>query len=484
MADGLAELVLGALLATGGGSRSGSCADRELSGWKRTGRACMWRSSGGAAGSGRSAPDGVSAASGSEEGGEGGGSDEAGGPGEASKGGTSGGGAGGSTPTCNPCANGFACSTTTCKTTCSADADCLSDHFCSSGECRLDAVQVSIGESHACLLLADKTVSCWGKNDQGQLGNASSSASATPVQVKFLTDVQSIAVGGGITFALLNDGTVVFWGTRATAYNSLAGVTTVAYQYPTPLEGLSAVKQIAAGDRGNGCALLTDGTVRCWGLNDWGQLGNGTGDFSAGPVVVSGINGATGIDFGYSFACAQTASAVQCWGDNIRGNLGNFPDALSNTPQTVSGLSGTVSKLRTGDSFGCVLQMNGAIQCWGDNSDGQLGNGTSGTTEKTPVTVSAIPNAIDITAATLHTCALLSAGTVRCWGENYAGQIGTGNKNSPVTTPTTVQGISGASAIAAGSRTTCATLSNGSVKCWGRIVGDDSTDYASATTVW
>ena len=481
-------------------------------------------SSSGASGSGEGGTGGESAAPGSEEAGEagrsgeageGGRATEAGGSGEAGEGGTSGvpsggssaggtanggmpaggagaggvvssggGGSAGAPPACNPCAKGFACSTTTCKTTCSADADCLSDHFCSSGECRLDAVQVSIGSSHACMLLADKTVNCWGKNELGQLGNASPSASAAPVPVKFLTDVQSIAVGGGITFALLNDGRVVFWGMRPTAYNTATGATGVAYQYPTPVEGLSGVKQIAAGARGNGCALLADGSVRCWGLNDWGQLGNGTSDFSIGPVVVSGVNGATAIDFGYAFVCAQTPSAVQCWGDNIHGNLGNHPDSLSNTPQTISGLSGTVSKLRTGDSFGCALMTNGTIQCWGDNSSGQLGNGTSGTGEKIPVTVSTIPNVTDITAATTHACALLSGGTVRCWGGNYDGQVGNGNNNSPITSPTAVQGISGAIAIAAGGYTSCAIASNGSVKCWGRVVEEDSTDYLGATTIW
>jgi alpha-tubulin suppressor-like RCC1 family protein len=398
-----------------------------------------------------------------------------------------GGGAGGGAPTCNACANGFACSTTTCKTTCTADTDCLADRFCSSGQCRLDAVQVSIGSSHACILLADKTVSCWGKNDRSQLGTASSSASATPVQVKFLENVQFIAVGDGVTLALRGDGTVVFWGTRYTAFNASIGqYTTVASQYPTLLEGLSAVKQIAAGARSNGCAALADGSVRCWGLNEMGQLGNGTYDFSVSPVVVSGVSGATGMGFGYAFACAQTSSAMKCWGNNFGGQLGSYADSVSNTPQTIAGLSGTVSKLRTGDSSACVLMTNGTIQCWGANDSGQLGNGTSGTTEKIPVTVSAIPGVTDLSLGAVHTCALLTGGTVRCWGQNYDGQVGNGNKTSPITTPATVQGISGAIAVAAGSYTTCTTLTNGSVKCFGRIVGADSTDdhYVGAATVW
>jgi len=320
---------------------------------------------------------------------------------------------------------------------------------------------VSVGSSHACVLLADKTVSCWGKNDQGQLGNASSSPSVMPVQVKFLSDVQAVAVGGGITLALLNDGTVVFWGTRYTAYAN--GVyTSIVYQYPTQLEGLSGVKQIAAGGRGNGCALLADGSARCWGINDWGQLGNGTGDFSAGPVVVSGVSAATGIGFGYSAACAQTPNAIKCWGDNLSGNLGSYPNSLSNTPQTIAGLSGTVSKLRIADGLGCALMTNGSIQCWGANSGGQLGN---------PVTVPAIPGAADL-AIGPGTCALVKDGTVRCWG------------SSGVTVPTTVAGISEASALGAGGSTACTILTSGSVKCWGRIVGNDSTDYAGLITVW
>ena len=330
-------------------------------------------------------------------------------------------------------------------------------------------------------------MSCWGKNDSSQLGTASPSDSATPVQVKFLSDVQSIAVGGGLTLALLQDGTVAFWGTRYTAYNLGTGqFTTVVSQYPTPLEGLSTVKQIAAGARGNGCVLLADGSVRCWGPNEMGQLGDGTYDLSAKPVAVSGVNGATAIDFGYAFACAQTPSAVKCWGNNFNGQLGSYTDSIANTPQAIVGLSGTVTKLRTGDGFGCVLMANGSIQCWGDNGSGQLGNGTSGTVEKAPVTVSALPGVTDLTTGTSHTCALLSGGTVRCWGANFSGEIGSGNMVSPVTTPTAAQGISSAVAVAVGSYTTCAILGNGSVKCWGRIVGADSADahYATATTVW
>lgn len=447
--------------------------------------------SAGASGSERSGAGGVPGASGAEEAGGSGEAGEGGMSGAASggtsaagtanggaanggagagAGGVSGGGgagagagAGGAPVTCNACANGFACSTTTCKTTCSVDADCLGDHFCSSGQCRLDAVQVSIGKSHACVLLADKTVSCWGKNDLRQLGTASAADSATPVPVKFLPGAQSVTAGDGNTLALLHDGTVVFWGKRYTAYSN--GVySEVVYQYPTALEGLSAVKQIAAGGRSNGCATLADGSVRCWGINDWGQLGNGTWDFSAGPVVVSGVNDAVSIGFGYSFACAQTPGAVKCWGDNLNGHLGNFPNSISTTPQAIAGLSGTVSKLRIGGDASCVLMTSGSIQCWGV---------VNGATEATPVTVSAIPGVTDLT----DSCALLSGGTVRCWG--YID----GNTTGSVTAPTTVQGISGAVAIAAGGRTTCAILSNGSVKCWGNIIGD-STDYAGPTTVW
>ena len=422
---------------------------------------------------------------GSTNGGAGAGGKAGGGSGSGGAAAGAGGGSAGAPPTCNACANGFACSTTTCKTTCSVDSDCLGDHFCSSGQCRLDAVQVSIGYSHACVLLADKTVSCWGSNQQSQLGSASAADSATPVPVKFLSNVQAIAVGDALTFALLNDGTVVYWGTRITKYEpSTNQYTTVASQYPTPLDGLSAVKTIAAGGRGNGCATLADGSARCWNFNDMGQLGNGTYNFSVDPVVVSGVSGATSIDFGYAFACAQSTSAVKCWGNNFDGNLGSFADTTSNTPQTITGLTGTVSKLRTGDSFGCVLMTNGSMQCWGANGDGQLGNGTSGTKATTPVTVTAVPNVADLQAGTTHTCALQSGGTVRCWGQNYDGQIGNGNKNSPVTMPTAVTGITGAIALGVGSYTSCVILTNGSVKCWGRIVGESSNDYSGATTVW
>ena len=207
---------------------------------------------------------------------------------------------------------------------------------------------MSIGYSHACILLADKTVSCWGSNQQSQLGTASASDSATPVQVKFLANVQSIAVGDGLTFALLDDGTVVYWGTRITKYDSTTGLMTVVEsQYPTQLEGLSAVKVIAAGGGGNSCVTLADGSARCWNFNDMGQLGNGTYNFSVDPVVVSGVNGATGIDFGYAFACATSPGAVKCWGNNFNGNVGTSPSV--NTTFNISTLAQR-DRSRHGDS--------------------------------------------------------------------------------------------------------------------------------------
>jgi alpha-tubulin suppressor-like RCC1 family protein len=259
---------------------------------------------------------------------------------------------------------------------------------------------------------------------------------------------------------------------------------------PVAVTGLSAsVESIAAGESET-CALLAGGSVACWGTNESGQLGDGSSSgpdlcdntpCSTTPVVVSGLSGAIAIATNGNAACAVLSSgAVECWGSNIYGELGNGsvasgnPGGASSVPLVVSGLTGATA-VAVGGYHACALLLDGTIQCWGYNVYGQLGDGS--TTDSTaPVPVSNVTGAVAIAAGTYNTCALLADGTVVCWGDNASGNLGLGTSIGPqtcsndtpcATTPVKVPDLSGVTAIAAGDDSTCALLSDGTVRCWG-----------------
>ncbi len=342
------------------------------------------------------------------------------------------------------------------------------------------AKQVSAGGAHTCALTSSGGVKCWGGNSAGQLGNGNTTKSLTPVDVTGLSSgASTVAAGGGHTCALTASGGIKCWGSNSPG-GQLGNGTPSNSTTPVDVTGLSSgVTAVAAGN-GHTCALTTSGGVKCWGLNMHGQVGNGTTAEAFTPMDVTGLSsGVTAIAAGYSHTCAITSSGgVKCWGYN-GGRLGTGTntgpevcrsiDPCSTTPVDVTGLSSGVSAIAAGEFHTCALLSSGGVKCWGYSDEGQVGNGTTGS-NPAPVDVTGLSSGVSaITTLGRHTCALTTSGGVKCWGSNGSGQLGIGTTTTTKsTTPVDVTGLSsGVSAITAGDSHTCALLSSGGVKCWG-----------------
>jgi alpha-tubulin suppressor-like RCC1 family protein len=333
------------------------------------------------------------------------------------------------------------------------------------------SVRISAGTRHTCQVKEDGAVRCWGANDQGQLGNGSTTGGRTPVPVLVSGVVNAVAVvaGDAQTCALLAGGTVRCWGDNR--FGQLGDGSTVDRLTPVAVSGVVNAVAIAAGAF-HTCALLADGTARCWGNNGSGELGDGTTTDKLTPVPVSGLATAVAISAGFYHTCALLANgAVRCWGNNDFGELGirSF-GGKQLTPVVVTGLSNAVA-LAADAVHTCALLADGTARCWGsNNTNGALGDGTT-VDRSSPVTVSGLTNAVAIAAGVSHTCALLADGSAKCWGHNNEGQIGDGSigvsRLTPVPVAPPFNVLTNAVAITAGSAHTCALLADGSAKCWG-----------------
>ncbi|WP_338796768.1 IPTL-CTERM sorting domain-containing protein [Acidovorax sp. DW039] len=351
---------------------------------------------------------------------------------------------------------------------------------------REEVKQVASGAEHTCGVTVNGAVYCWGKNDSGQLGNGSSNASSMPIAVSGLSQgVLSIVVGSNHTCALMAGGTVSCWG-----YNGNGqlgdGTNSNFSSVPKSVQGLSEAVQSLAAGYAHTCALTTSGKVFCWGANPYGQLGDGTLNFSNAPVAVASL-GATvqSIAAGYFQTCAVTnAGAAHCWGANFYGQLGNGTDHNnSSVPVPVSGLGSGVQEIVAGSEYTCAVTTSGAVYCWGRNDIGQLGNGTSAASN-VPVAVPTLSSGVQrISAGTTHTCARTSLAELYCWGDNTLGQLGIGSNTS--STPALITRLgTGVDSVSAGSSHTCALTVSKTIYCWGYNgngqLGDGSTTNRSA----
>jgi alpha-tubulin suppressor-like RCC1 family protein len=277
--------------------------------------------------------------------------------------------------------------------------------------------ELAAGTYHSCAVDSGGAVKCWGSNGYGQLGDGTTTSRATPVTAG---DLES---------------------------------------------GIVAVQAGSV----HTCALTGAGTVKCWGDNQYGQLGDGTTTERHSPVDVVGVGGVVALALGSAHTCALTAAgAVRCWGFNGYGALGDGTTADRNTAVEPIGLSAGVSQVTAGASHTCALQSDGSVTCWGGNTEGEAGDGTVGSPRVQPLLSSVTGvTAVTISAGLRHTCALTTDGGLKCWGGNSFGQLGDGSTTDRPTPVDVLSLTSDVAQVAGGLYHTCAVTLSGHAWCWG-----------------
>lgn len=285
------------------------------------------------------------------------------------------------------------------------------------------------------------------------------------------SNIKQVALGATHTCALTNDGRVLCWGSEQVGQLGDGTMQYSSITEPTLVLGLGGVAEIELGHAFS-CALGNNSNVSCWGSNEHGQIGDGTTSTRTTPTEIPGLSGVTEIGLGGAHACAviQTSGEMKCWGLNEDGQLGNGTTTTAKTPVSVPGLS-KIARISLGGSHTCAIDSRGSLYCWGFNKYGQVGDGTTNN-RNTPVVVHT--GVKDVALGHLHTCAIKTDNSLLCWGINAAGQVGvdTSDKcaeNTPCArSPTEVSGIKNVSSVSLGTGHTCALEQDGDLWCWGR----------------
>ena len=328
---------------------------------------------------------------------------------------------------------------------------------------------------------------CWGENTYGQLGNGTTTNSATPVLVSGGYTWSSIATADdtqpgdnvATTCGITTGGAAYCWG--ANTYGNVGDNTTTQRTTPTLVSGGYTWAEISVGDV-SVCGVTTTNVGYCWGANWQGSLGDGTSTDRNVPTAVSGAHSWSSITNDFAGSCGVTTSgAGYCWGYNSNGQIGNGNTSSANTPQAVSG-GYTWASITKGEQDSCGVTTAGVGYCWGRNLEGNLGDGTT--------TDSNVPSAVaggyvwsSITTGDLNTCGLTTTGAGYCWGANFRGEVGDGT-TSQRSVPTALAGGLTFSTIVVGDDyatddTNCGITPGGIEYCWGyngqSQVGDGTT---------
>jgi alpha-tubulin suppressor-like RCC1 family protein len=361
--------------------------------------------------------------------------------------------------------------------------------------------QLVSGEYHTCALTNAGNVYCWGSNVDGQLGNGTNTKSLTPVEVLNpagtapLSGIVALSAGQAFACALTGTGSVYCWGADQSGQLGNGTTNDNGVNLPVQVIGLTNAVTIASGHY-HTCAVTTAGAAMCWGDNDEGELGTQETNTDT-PMQVTGLtSGVADVTAGSYFSCAvMTDSSAMCWGINALGagpsTSGSFTPVSVLNPAGTAPLTGAL-EVNGGYADACAIMTDQSALCWGENQDGEIGNGND-VNQTLPVQVtsvgssSALSNVTQIAPGEYFTCVMVSSGAIQCAGTNGFGQLSDGN----FTSEETWQAASGLTGIpidlVAGFDQACVVLPTGGVSCWGSDIngqlGNDSTNNSDVPVI-
>jgi alpha-tubulin suppressor-like RCC1 family protein len=330
-----------------------------------------------------------------------------------------------------------------------------------------DVVDIGVGYTHACAVRMGGELVCWGSNTCGELGvilPMDGDRTTRPIVV-LSSGVRQIAAGWDYTCALMESGGVQCWGDNLSG--QLGDGTEDGRATPAPVVDLSGATAIAVGDD-NACAIVAGGNVKCWGANLANELGGGTMETSSSrPVDVPGLTGVTHLSVSGDHVCAiDGASRLRCWGIDNYGQLGTN-DGDHTAPAAAVALSGAPTDVGTGTFHTCAIH-GGTLSCWGSNETSQLAQ-SGGGMEYLPVAVALDEEPMRLANGQGYdnTCVIGASGRVWCWGD--ANLVGAGPMDLPNgrAVPVEATGLTNVVELSSGPQATCARTAEGRVRCWG-----------------
>jgi len=291
-----------------------------------------------------------------------------------------------------------------------------------------------------CALRSDGALYCWGSNARGQLGDGSFVDRTTPTPVP-ITEVDAVASGEYTVCAVRGDGALWCWGANDQGQLGDGSLTTRALPELIPLPARVHAVAIA---QTHACAILDDGNGWCWGDNQYGELGYDTPAMQLVPQPSPPLSGNVAMTLGDNVTCAiRSDGSLVCWGRDEEGELGDGLTASRSTLMRVAAIADPIASAAGGcHRHLCAATSTGEVWCWGENMHGELGTGSISAFETIPVRVAGVPDAVQVAVGAFHTCARTRAGEIWCWGDNANGQLGDGTFE-PRPSPVRVAGFIG-----------------------------------------